>query len=202
MLSHLSPRTGRNNLANLAAPRGRKILVAAALVLVAALSVGGCPEATRFDFPTEFVDVNRIVGDANLSPQEQRELLRLEGLSDSTINAFLRDERLGNQFGGDLTSAFNKITLDQFADLTPDEVQSYGDAATAVDSQVGATLNDANAQAIVNLFRAEDIDNADELAAFLAEPSNVINLPDTIPDGVLQDLFVDFDPERVRDRLP
>jgi hypothetical protein len=187
------------------APRSvRRLRTIASFVLPAAigLSLGGCPDAHRNDAPLDLIQTNRIVNDRTLTPQQKREALANHGFSPSTINALLRDERLGNQYGGTLGTAFVKVVDGFFQELTPDEVQIYGDEATDEDSSVDATLSDARAQAIVTLFRDYSIDDAAELEAFLGDSGNAAAIPAGIPDGVLTRLFIDFDPERLRDRLP
>lgn len=169
---------------------------------LAGFSTGGCPDATRNDFQTTVVEVDRIVADAVLTPQERREQLTEQGLSASAINAVLRDERLANQFGGTVTSAFIKVVDGFFQDLSPDEIQLYGDEATAVDAEVNAGLSDTQAQAVQTFFDENNIDNTAELAALLEDPVAAGEVPSAISDGVLTRLFVDFDPELLRTRLP
>lgn len=179
----------------------RTYAIATITVLTAAM-VGGCPEATRTEFPTNFLDANRIIQDGDLTPQERREELRLLGITDSAINALMRNDRLGNQFGGDLRSAFNKVTTNNYQDLTPDELQFFGDEASDVDTNINGRLEDEEAQAVANLFQDEDIDSPGELSVFLDDPANEVKIPDAIPDGVLRELFVDFDTDQLIDRLP
>lgn len=160
----------------------------------------GCPGE---DFPNRLeatlVEVNEV-RTSDSDPQEQREDLRALGFSETDINALLSAERTGNQFGGNLTSAFADVSEGRFQMLTPDEIQIYGDAAGDVDGGPNFTLSDAEAQAILELFVSGDIDDADALSAFLADPANEI--PESIPDDVLEELFVDFDPSGVVDQLP
>lgn len=167
-----------------------------------ACGLGGCPNPTRNSFPTTIIEVDRIIADANLTPQERRVALEQEGLTPIAINALLRDVRLANQFGGNLRSAWEKVIDGRFQALTPDEIQLYGDEASDEDATVNASINDAQAQAVLNFFVDQQIDNSAELSDFLADPASAAQIPDDVPDDVLQDLFVDFDPERLRDRLP
>lgn len=170
--------------------------------LVAGLVAGmwGC----GLEFPPDAVgvnltEVNRIRADTGLTPQERREQLRELGLSDSTINGLLRNERTGNQFGGTLRSAYDKVKVGTFTQLTPDEIQFYGDAARTAGGP-NFTLTDPQAQAIATFVRAQGLNTSDDVAAFLADPNNVV--PDDVPAGVMQQLFVDFDEDEVLDQIP
>ncbi|MGE3182217.1 MAG: hypothetical protein AB7N71_11350 [Phycisphaerae bacterium] len=179
-----------------------RILMFSAIATSVTFLAGGCPNATRTEFPTNFLEANRFIQDTSLTPQERREQIRLLGITDSVINALMLDTRLGNQFGGDLRSAYDKVTGNGYQRLTPDEVQFFGDEATDVSASVDATLDDEEAQAIVNLFQDESLNNSADLATFLADPANSVKIPDAIPDGVLEDLFVDFDTDLLIERLP
>jgi hypothetical protein len=167
------------------------------LIVTAALPAGCPPEDFRDAFPTTLDDVNEVLDDDGLTAQEQRLALRDLGLFDETINALLRDERTNNQFGGDLRSAYTKVANDRYIDLTPDEVQLYADAASSVDpdDDIDYTLTDSEGLAIADFFEGFGLDSADELEAFLDTPGSPV--PNTIPDGVLRDVFVDFDPEQI-----
>jgi hypothetical protein len=141
--------------------------------------------------------VNLIRDSDTLTPQEQRDALAEYGLDPVTINGLLSSIRLANQFGGDLSSAYDKVVNDQLSSMTPDEVQYYGDATDE------ATLEDAEAQAIVDLF--QDLfpeDTADwqtELEEFLDDPAN--ELPAGIDELNLRSIFVDTSTDYVRDKL-
>lgn len=164
------------------------------------LMLAGCPQSDYVSTLSPTIEeVDAIRNDADLSAQEKREELRFLGLSETTINALLRTERLGNQFGGDLRSAFEKVTGGELSNMTPDEVQLYSDAAIVVDSNVSPTISDQQAQAIIELFVAENIGTADDLRTLLTDPGREV--PSSIPDNVLQTLFVDFDPTRIEDQL-
>ncbi|MBK8913250.1 MAG: hypothetical protein IPM64_01385 [Phycisphaerales bacterium] len=156
------------------------------------------------EFPPDAVgvnitEVNRIRADTSLSTQERREQLRELGLSDSTINGLLRNERTGNQFGGTLRSAYDKVKGGLFTQLTPDEIQFFGDAARTAGGP-NFTLTDPQAQAISTFVRSQGLNTSDDVAAFLGDPNNVV--PDTVPAGVMQQLFVDFDEDEVLDQIP
>lgn len=170
-------------------------------MLGALLALGGCGLDTFYStLPPTLREIDAIAADDSLSPQEKR--LRLEelGLEPLVINAVLADQRTANQFGGDLRSAYDKVVGGQFDQMTPDEIQLYNDAARSASNTISFTLSDAEAQAIRDLFVNNDIQTEAELSAFLANPENEVPAP--IPDGALQQLFVDLDPALVRDQLP
>jgi hypothetical protein len=168
-----------------------------------ALLVCGCPsENYPNQLPATGAEINRIVQNNQLTSQEARTELVALGVDPVTINGLLQAQRLANQFGGDLRTAYTKITKPEFTSLTPDEVQVWGDEASALDpnDSLSVTLTDAEAQAIVTLFRDEGLTSSTALKDFLADPLS--SVPSTIPDGVLQSLFVDFDPTRLLTKLP
>ncbi len=138
-------------------------------------------------------DVDRIRQSETLEPQEMRDALADSGIDNVTINGLLQEVRLGNQFGGDLSSAYNKVMEDQLSEMTPDEVQFYGDATDQV------TLDDAEAQAIVDFFNDNDIDSLTELEEFLDDPTS--ELPAGIDETNLRSVFIDTSTDDVRDKL-
>jgi hypothetical protein len=165
------------------------------------LALGGCGLDTFYStLPPTLNEIDAVAADDSLSPQEKRQRLEELGLTPLVINAVLSGERTANQFGGDLRSAYDKVVGGQFDQLTPDEIQLYNDAARNASSTITFTLSDAEAQAIRDLFVNNDIRTEDDLSAFLADPGNEVPAP--IPDGSLQQLFVDLDPALVRDELP
>ena len=176
------------------------------MLLSAALLLSGCP---LDNYPTlagepnaNITAIDRIRNNTNLTPQQQRQQLADLGFDAVTINALLSSVRLANQYGGDLRTAYTKVTSNQFNRMTPDEVQIYGDEATAVDPNgtLQISLTDPQAQAIVNLFTSANIQNKSDLSAYLADPANVI--PSTIPANTLKPLFIDFDPQKLLPKLP
>ncbi|MCK4343296.1 MAG: hypothetical protein KAY37_16400 [Phycisphaerae bacterium] len=172
------------------------------LVLGAAL-LGGCPpEQFNHALTATLDDINLVLEDVSLAVNEKRIQLGALGLSPSTINGLLKDDLFGNQFGGDPRSAYSKVADSRFTELTPDEVQIYAGDASNVDTadDLNINLNDTQAQAIVTFFNDFNITSADALQAYLDTPANTV--PSTIPEGVLQALFVDFDPALVLPRLP
>jgi len=167
----------------------------ASLLLSAALAwAGGCGADELPDMlPATIQSVNRIRDDDSLSPQEMRDQLEALGIDPVVVNGLLRAERTQNQFGGDLRSAFEKVSAGRFTELTPDEVQVYGDA-TGVTS-----YTDTEAQLIVDFFGENDINTADGLKGFLDDPANA--LPPGIDETNLRGVFVDFDPVDVIDDI-
>jgi hypothetical protein len=172
----------------------------AGLLAVAVLSSVGCqPEDFRDAVPTTVADITRIVDDTALSAPEKRAELQGLGLAPLTINAILRAERTGNQFGGDLRSAYDKVVGAQFDFLTPDEVQIYGDAASDADPNITTNFTDEEGQEIADFFAQFGVQSRDELSAFLDEG----NIPPGELDAeVYRGLFVDFDPDLLLEQLP
>lgn len=143
---------------------------------------------------TTLTVTNRIVGDTSLSASEKREQLAALGISDLTINLLLRDERTGNQFGGTLETAYNKVKDGQFTALTPDEIQLYGDATDET------TFSDEQAQALQTFFAETQINTASELESYLDTPGN--EFPEVLDAGEVRAVFIDFDPDDVLEDLP
>lgn len=148
-------------------------------------------------FPAGISDleaVDRIRNDEDLTPLEARAALADLGFDEISINALLRDVRLGNQFGGDLASAFMKVDGEMLGAMTPDEIQAYGDATAAT------TYSDAEAQEIADLFSQTPLNTAAEIEAFLDDPAS--ELPPGIDEQNLRAVFIDFDPQDVLDDIP
>jgi hypothetical protein len=177
----------------------RTRMLVVGLGLLAAL--GGCPPE---DYDTlvgpTLEDVDRVRNDADLDAPAKRAALADLGLTPATINTLLVGERLGNQYGGDLRTAYEKVTNGQFAALTPDEVQVFGDGASDVVDDLDIALTDGEALDIVTLFREQGINAPDELQVYLEDPNTVV--PSDIPDDVLAPLFIDFDPTQLLPNLP
>lgn len=158
-------------------------------------AVTGCgSNAVQSVLPPLLQDVSEIRGDTGMSAQEKREALGELGLDATTINGILVAERTGNQYGGTLTTAYNKVVAQTFTTMTPDEVQLYGDATAT------ASFTDIDARDIVALFGTENINTPDELTAFLDNPG--IEIPDGIGEEDLRGVFVDTDPDSLIDLLP
>ncbi len=180
--------------------RPTRILV----LLIGLATLSGCVPPPHFPDAASVTlqEINQITSNTNLTVQEQRTQLAALGLDSSTIDALLQSQRLGNQGGGDLRSAYDKITGGQMTTLTPDEVQIYGDSATTADTtgQLHVSLTDPEAQAIVDFFQAQNLNTRDQLSNYLKNANNPV--PDTIPAGVLNSLFVTFDPALLLPTLP
>jgi hypothetical protein len=165
------------------------------------LMMGGCPENFDAAVGATQEEIDRIVDDDDLRPEQKRTALESLGLSAQTINAILIDETLANQFGGDLRSAYNKVVAGQYRELTPDEVQFYGQAAND-DSSIATDYTDTQAQSIVDFFAANRVDNAAELESVLSAPGNEALAPAGVPRAPFAGLFVDFVPADILDQLP
>ncbi len=165
------------------------------LATAVGLVMGGCG-ATSFPdmLPANLDQIDLIRDDSALTPQQKRDALAALGIDPVTINGLLRDERLGNQFGGDLSTAFEKVTDDRLDALTPDEIQAYGDA-TGVTS-----YTDQEAQRIAQFFADQSIASRDDLRAFLDDPA--ASLPAGIDEQNLRGVFLDTSPNDVIDDLP
>lgn len=174
------------------------------VAVVGLISVVGCGQTGFEDaLPATIEEVDEIRTDESLAAQEKREelalLLDLDDADDPSsvdaviLNGLLQDERLANQFGGDLSSAYDKVAGDQLAELTADEVQYYGDATDQV------TLTDAEAQGIVDLFNDENIDSLAELEDFLDDPAT--ELPTEVDETNLRAVFIETTLDYVRDKL-
>jgi hypothetical protein len=173
------------------------------IVLAAAGTLAGCDAPRPDALPAGLDEINLILDNTALSAQQKRVSLEDLGLSPVVINGLLRSERTGNQFGGDLRSAYDKVvggTLDQ---LTPDEVQIYGDAAEPL-AGTGSdfTFTDAQAQEIVDFFVSHAVATSADLVAVLDDPAQAAGLPADISSTALTGLFVDFDPELLLSELP
>lgn len=179
----------------------RAPLLASAFAALFALVVG-CPPENYPDIVPPYLtdDVTPIVNDDTRTPNEKRVALAELGLSPSTINAILRSVRLGNQYGGTLRTAYDKVVAPNFLLLTPDEVQIYSDTATEVSDAISVTWNDEQAQAIVSYFDSYDLATPDELQAALDDNPDAV--PAVVTASDLQSVFVDFDPALVLPELP
>jgi hypothetical protein len=144
--------------------------------------------------------VEQIRDDSDLTVVEKRTELALLGLDDVTINAILVDERTGNQFGGDLRTAYDKVVGQRLDTLTPDEVQVYADAASEASEDFDHTVSDSEAAAVVRLLSDNDLRTSGDLNVYLADNAN--SVPSAIPENLLQDVFLDFDPDLLLDELP
>jgi hypothetical protein len=162
--------------------------------LLPALALGCGQAHLSSDFPLTLEDLQEIRGDSDLSPQERREALYEFGFSDEIINGLMRDVRLGNQFGGDLRSAFDKVTTDRMTEMTPDEIQVYGDEGA------GVQQTDDRAQSITQFFGDFSLNSRSALEAYLDAPNAFV--PASVDAMELREVFVDFDPSNLISKLP
>ena len=71
-------------------------------------------------------------------------------------------ERTSNQGGGTILTATGKVLEEQMTQLTADEVQIVTDQINALNPQVDLTLDDAQAQAIVDFLALNGINSFDD----------------------------------------
>jgi hypothetical protein len=172
------------------------------LLLVAGL-LTACDAPRPNALPAESDDVDAILDNNTLSAQEKRVALEELGFSPVIINGLLRGERTGNQFGGDLRTAYNKVVAGTLNQLTPDEIQIYGDAAEPLAPDGSEfTFTDAQAQDIANFFDSNGVETPADLATVLGDPVVAAGLPADLDSDTLIGLFVDFDPELLLPELP
>ncbi|MCG3127954.1 MAG: hypothetical protein CHACPFDD_02827 [Phycisphaerae bacterium] len=173
-----------------------------ALTALLATLPAGCPSDSQFEdaAPAHLSGVTAIVDDTSLTPQQKRAALAGLGLDENVINAVMITIRLGNQFGGDARTAYDKVTGGRLDAMTPDEVQVYSDEASRVGDLNNFSLTDAEGQRAVLFFQDFGITTRDELANYLSGTLNV--QPNGLPDEFLSTIFVDFDPALLVPELP
>jgi hypothetical protein len=93
-------------------------------------------------------------------------------------------ERTSNQGGGTILTATGKVLDGQMTQLTADEVQIVMDQISDLDPQLDLTLDDDQAQAIVDFLAANGIDSLDDFQDLT--PGTI-----QLPQGVAQ-LFENF----------
>jgi hypothetical protein len=173
----------------------RDLLLATTLTGISMLLAAGCGQT---EFPAgldaTLEQVDRIRNDDALEPQEKRDALAALGIDPIIINGLLQAVRLANQFGGDLSSAFDKVSTNRLSEMTPDEVQYYADATDVT------TYGDAEAQAIVDFFKDNSVDSRGGLEKLLDESATEV--PAAIDETNLRDVFVETSLDDVRDKLP
>lgn len=174
----------------------KTVLLSPLLTLAWGCEISSFPNA----IPASLGDVNAIRNDSDLSSAEKRDELAGLGVDQLTINAILVRDRTGNQFGGDLESALEKVTGGRLSDLTPDEVQIYTDAAAEEDTNIDFDITDEAAAATVQLFVENDIDSSDALSTFLNDSNSEIS--SDIPEDFLETVFLDFDANLLLSKLP
>jgi hypothetical protein len=145
-------------------------------------------------------DLTPIIS-SGLSAQEKRDRLGELGLDPLTINGLLQSERTGNQFGGTLRTAYEKMSAPRFSDMTPDELQIYTDAARAAGAAgFSINLTDEQAQALRDLLVAERLNSSADVEAFVGDPGKEI--PPVLPADALTQIFINLDPDTVLQQLP
>jgi hypothetical protein len=175
-------------------PRRLAILTLSAAVLYIFACDG--PRVFENELGVRVATVNDI-RDSDLSASEKRARLREYGIDDLTINAILRGERTGNQYGGTRVSAVTKVREGRLDEMTPDEIQIYSDAVDDLNGsdEITFVLSDEEALAVADLFGDNSLQSRTELADFLDDPGNSVS--PTIPEDFLQTAFVDTDPGNV-----
>jgi hypothetical protein len=156
------------------------------------LLTAGCPSSIYDTNSLSLATISAIADDDELTASEKRTQLEALELEPLIINALLIEERLANQFGGDIDSVTDKVVGGRYTELTPDEVQIFSDAANTVKSSLSSSLTDTEAQALVDFFNANNLNTATDVEVYIDDATNEI--PANVPDNVLRELFVDFDP--------
>jgi hypothetical protein len=167
------------------------------------LVLAGCPpEDYGTLVPATLTQINRIHNDPNMPPWEMRSRLADLGLDAATINVVLSDKVLGNQFGGTLRTAYDKLTEPQYTALTPDEIQIFAIQASSVGTALNVQFNDDQAQAVAKWFRDNDLNSGAEVDAYLNVPGHTA--PPGIDNGAdtVRSLFVSFDYSLLLPKLP
>jgi hypothetical protein len=171
------------------------------VVITGTLLTGGCPpENFPNALPTTLDVVLPIAEDETLTPNERRIQIAALGVSQSTINVLLRGETLGNQYGGDLRTAYTKVVNDRLTGLTPDEVQIYALGASDVDEELDVEWSDIEAQAIVDFFAFYGLTSVARLEAFLDSVDTTV--PEDVSEEDVRAIFVDFDAALLLPSLP
>ena len=156
--------------------------------------LGGCGQTYYPDaLGLTLQQVQDIIDNDSLDAQAKREALAGNGIDEVVINGLLQGVRLANQFGGDLNSAYDKVVDEQMTELTPDEVQYYGDATDQT------TYDDSEAQAIVDFFVDNEIDSLTELEDYLND--DTLEVPSAIDETTLVSVFIDTSTDDVQDKL-
>ena len=88
------------------------------------------------------------------------------------------DPRTSNQGGGSIISATSKLNEGAIGDMTADELQILGDAATTWGGMEIPMLSDDDAGLIVDFLDENEIDTIDELTAALQ--SGELEIPDEL----------------------
>lgn len=170
-----------------------QIVGAACAAAVLLLTACGAQDLDTF-LGTTLDQVDDIRNDVTLEPQDKRDALAALGIDEVTINGILRSEQFGNQFGGTLTTAFNKVVNGEMATMTPDEIQIYADETGA------GTFSDDAGQKLTNFFADNGITTRESLGEALDDPT--IEFISGLSEETVRAVFVDFDPDDLIEALP
>lgn len=168
-------------------------LTAAAAGLVTLLA--GCGAQGLYTFlPATLDHVDDIRNNAALEPQEMRDQLAALGFDPVTINGLLNSVQFGNQFGGTITTAYNKVVNGAMFSLTPDEIQIYANESGA------GSFTDDSAQKLATYFADNGITTRESLGTALDDPT--IEFVSGPSMDTVRAVFVDFDPADLLPSLP
>jgi hypothetical protein len=180
-----------------------RLLLPVVLSLGVMLLLVGCPpEDYATLLPPTLPEIKRIHDDPNMPVAEMRSRLAELGLDPVTINALLQDKPLGNQFGGTLRTAYEKLVAPDFTALTPDEIQLFALQASQIDTTLNVQFTDEQAQALVVWFRDNSLFSPQDVTTYLDTPGNSAPSVITDEDQVIRSLFVDFDFSLLLPELP
>lgn len=177
-----------------------KTLPAALLTMVFYAGCGVDPGGLPNVLPVFAEDVTPIISDSGLSSQAKRDRLGELGIDPITINGLLQADRTGNQFGGTLRTAYDKVKNSRFSSLTPDELQIYTDAARAAGASLTINLTDEQAQAMRDVLVVENLDSTSDVESYIGDPGNEI--PESLPADAFTQVFISLDPDTVLQQLP
>ncbi|MBL8880096.1 MAG: hypothetical protein JNG88_13340, partial [Phycisphaerales bacterium] len=172
-----------------------------ALLLWTAFCAGcGLDDTTLPDRQTVYAeDVTPIISDSGLSSQAKRDRLGELGLDPITINGLLQADRTGNQFGGTLRTAYDKVKGSRFSALTPDELQIYTDGARSAGASITINLTDEQAQAMRDVLVSENLNSTSDVESYIGDPGNEI--PRSLPADAFTQVFISLDPDTVLQQL-
>jgi hypothetical protein len=80
------------------------------------------------------------------------------------------DSRTSNQGGGTIVTAVNKVTSQQLARLTADELQILADAFSELSPDVNITLTDEQAQAAVDFLVTNEVNSFADVETLANDP--------------------------------
>lgn len=161
---------------------------------VCALLMGCGAQNLDTFLPTTLDHVDDIRNSTALEPQEMRDQLAALGFDDVTINGLLRAITFGNQFGGTITTAYNKVVNGEIFSLTPDEIQIYANESGA------GSFTDDSASKLAAWFADNSITTGESLGTALDDPA--IEFVSGLGADTVRAVFVDFDPADLLPSLP